>query len=550
MLAVALLASLGLGAVHLRPSDGTAWSTGGPWSLEVTVPDAGGERVTLVEVTSNLGQLREQREEGDGRFRVVLTHQVTTPQVAVVVAHVRIGQRVERGWLSVPVLARRTVFIDTKPHALVSLRIGSRAEPPARADARGRAAISVLAPPGARVAYATSVDRVSNQVTREVPLDAPVVQRLHLAAGHPRETVSPSDPAPLPLELFVAREDGAPAMEHGVSLSTSQGTMGPLRRIAPGLFRTEFVAPKKLTSRTAEVLASLQGEPAVLARLSIGLRSGPPARVSLTMSELRAVEREATLELEAAAHDEHGNEADVSLRLSSTHGALRGDADGRRARLSVPLGDWGPSRVLVRASAADSRTELPIELPHRRWRLGAGALVGAQLGSNDARFTYVDGGAARWATSLRVEVALQAGHLPVELLGLLGGSLQGAQSARPAGDEEGVTVQGSARSAFGALGARYHYALGARWAVHVGVHGGPQLVGVELNDPARSARGRVLVARLGLGLGGTYVLGGGSLIAELEASSASVRRGTRVGPFDVSGNLGGVGISAGYVFRL
>lgn len=279
---------------------------------------------------------------------------------------------------------------------------------------------------------------------------------------------------------------------------------------------------------------------ALEAAVDIALRPGPSARAVLALSEpLREGQAaQATVELS----DEGGNPVSgATLEVAAEGGAAAGPArEIAPGRYAFPLraepgSAPGPARVRVRSGAASSEAGFAVLPVRRLGRLAAGILLGGRSNFSRAH-----------AAGFEAELSMRPGPAPVELLGRVG-LLRFAASRTPLLAPD-IAQQGELSGLSLALGARAELPLPLSFALH-----GTLLAGALRSfGSVRIQGGAADGARQGVAswgpmaaaaLGTSFRAGAGRALAELQFTE-SLGRG------DVSGNLGGLGLSLGYLLAL
>jgi hypothetical protein len=310
--------------------------------LELAVTRADGsadEGAPLPVVVASVGRVRDVRAVGSGRFRAVFEPASTRhPDVAVLLA---LAPRCPLcptpravGHAVVPLAAAIELPGHSEPGARTTVELGGRTFGPVAADARGRFAVPVIVPPGARTATAVSVDRVGNRRTTELDLGLPEPDRLACAAWPP---VVPADGrAEAVIWCAAATPHGAPAPDARLELSASAGTVAPAAPVRGALQRATFRAPRGGGGREALVTARLSSARTASGEaVSIGLATGAPAEVVVSL------EREPV-------------PAGAAVAAAATVRDARGDAVGRaRGPAGATEGLVAPDRFVARRTPGD-----------------------------------------------------------------------------------------------------------------------------------------------------------------------------------------------------
>jgi hypothetical protein len=508
-------------------------------TVELRIPVAGAPADASVEIWSSVGSVANVRRESRELFRATWRAPPERfPQVALLLATVRSGGAQERAWLALPLIASETLQIDTKPRSRVELSLAGVSFGPVRADRAGKARIPVLAPPGQRTALVRVRDPFGNVNETPVDLRPPPFPCVRLLAFADR--ASWTDAEPVHLEVFAVTADGRPASTADLILSADRGKLGPPEERAPGVFRVAFRAPESAGGSAiirAAVAREGQGE-----RVSIALLPGPPVRVRLhaTPAEIAGP---GEIRLEAEVVDAHGNPlAPEGLELSSDAGDLQARGASGVLRVQAALEGRKEIGISARAGPASGTLAIPVRAaiaePAGRpsFRLGdfaAGVLLGGQ--SNLSRAN---------AFSAQAEVSAHPGLRAVEVLARAG-FLQYAPAQSANG---GISQRGELNGLSFALGARASMALRGRFSLHASLLAGALrsfgAVTAESGPAAGLRQGTAQWSAMGIAaVGASMRAGAGRAVAELLLAHAPGRG-------DVAGNLGGVGLSLGYLFAL
>jgi hypothetical protein len=507
--------------------------------VELRIPVPGAPADASVEIWSSVGTVVNVRRESRELFRATWRAPPERfPQVALLLATVRGGGAEQRAWLSLPLIASESLQISTKPRSRVVLSVAGATYGPAQADRAGKTRIPVLLPPGHRTAQVRVRDPFGNVNETSVDLRPPPFSRLRLLAFADR--ASWTDAGPVQLEIFAVTAEGRPATATDLILSADRGKLEAPRELSPGVFRVAFHAPDSAGGAAtirATVSPDAQGE-----TVRIALLPGPPARVTLraTPSEITGPTE---VRLDAEVVDARGNPLPPEgLNLSSDTGDL--DARGASAVLRLPAALDGRKQIGIsaRAGAASGTLAIPIraaiiETPasagFRLRDFATGVLVGGQ--SNLSRAN---------AFSAQAEVSAHSGLPAVEVLARAG-FLQYASARSSLG---GISQRGELNGLSFALGARASMPLRGRFSLHASLLAGALryfgAVTAESGPAAGLRQGTAQWGVMGIAaVGASMRAGRGRAVAELQLAHAPGRG-------DIAGNLGGIGLSCGYLFAL
>jgi hypothetical protein len=195
--------------VSLRSHDGVpialAVSTG-----SITAPELGAD-----------GILRATYRPPEERF----------PQVAIVVAHSEDGRLLD--WATIQLVGRPLVAAKSEPNTPVRVQVAGEEFGPVRTDARGKAELRVLVPPGVTKAQALARDRVGNVGAVPLKLGTPDIQ--HTFALCPPEAGG--------IWYFALDKRGLPRADLAVEATTSLGSVRTPEMVSPGAYHASVVFP-------------------------------------------------------------------------------------------------------------------------------------------------------------------------------------------------------------------------------------------------------------------------------------------------------------------
>jgi len=441
--------------------------------------------------------------------------------------------------------ASEASWADANPVELELFAVAADGSPAARADVsvsadRGRLGVLEERAPGVfRIAFrAPDVAGGAARVRAALSHDAAPAQVVSIAlrAGAPASIQLRPSAAQIAgagevvLRAEVLDTRGNALRDQPVAFSTDYGELaasGPTARL-----RVPAAHEGRRRARIRARAASAEGV------VDVDLRPGPAARaiVQLARSEVReGQDVEATVQLS----DEAGNPIEgAALEVEAERARAEPAREIREGIYSVRVrvGDApGPASLVVRSGVAVGRARLAVIPDERADGIAIGGLVWGQ--SNLSR---------AWGGAAAIELSVHPGLRPIELVaraGLL--QFAPARSALAGSDAIG---RGDLRGLSLAVGARASVALLGRWALHATVSGGAlRTFGTLTVDGGAAAGVRQGTAQWGplgaIAAGTTLRIGPGRAIAELQYTAAPGRG-------DLSGNLGGLTVCAGYLFAL
>lgn len=295
-------------------------------TVTVTAP-AGVEAVHL---SANHGSVTDLRHVAPGQFEArYVPPSETYPRIAVIAAWGAGAEGTLHGFVVVPLWGQGLATVTTRPNAKVTLRIGARDFGPVSADATGVGAVQVQVPPGTTHALHGS---------RRIDLGLPPVARLHALAVP--ATLPADAEAEVTLRIYSVTLAGQlePA---DVMLSVPVGTLGPLRRLSPGVAEAPWRVPA-MGPMTLQASAWVAGSKAAPVNAQLRVTPGPATTLAASASGAKVA----------------GQREPVRLRVQLT------DARGRPAEDEVTWrADFGA--VVVSTPTADGAATAQLELPDR-----------------------------------------------------------------------------------------------------------------------------------------------------------------------------------------
>ena len=369
--------------------------------------------------------------------------------------------------------------------------------------------------------------------SHELPGDT---ARIALLPGPPARIRVRADPAQVSgagevrITAEVVDERGNAVAMEGVRLSADAGTLQA--EGAAALLRVPAAHEGRKEIRVSAVAGALSGTAA------IALRSGAVEHASI---RLPAVAREGdTIEPVVQLTDGGGNPV-AGAALSVTAEGARAEAPrelGEGAytfRLQLPrlAGPEGTAKVRVRAGIAEETVSIPVLHDERPRDVLAGVFAGGQ--SNLSRAN---------AFSLQAEIAAHPGLAAIEVLARTGFFQYAPAEASPGG----ISQRAELRALTFAAGARASMPLRGRFSLHATLLAGALrsfgAISVQSGLAAGLRQGTAQWGLFGAAAAGASMgTANGRAFAEVQLAQAPGRG-------DVAGNLGGVGLSIGYLFHV
>lgn len=329
-------------------------------SVSVSVRDASGAalaglRPVLDVSTGTLGPL-EERAPGvfTARYRLPAERH---PQPVLFAAKVP-GQ--PPAWTVLSICGRTELPVDSdKPSVLVTLRIGGRTFGPVRTDERGAVRVPVEVCPADAEAIAEALDEFGNRTRKKVAIPIPPSPVLVGFAEKPSLAADGVDGSDI--FLVVIAQNGRPVPRITFLAARTTGAVSPVRRLAPGLYRLRYTAPRGLVAKEAVLTITTREFPGLGKReFRFALGAGAPGVMALAAKPERLTnDGRTSSQLELAVRDAGGTGlAGLGPRIScdgGTVGEVRDAGGGTyRASFSPAPGRFGP---------VECRGELPDAQP-------------------------------------------------------------------------------------------------------------------------------------------------------------------------------------------
>jgi hypothetical protein len=300
--------------------------------------------VGAVEVTASVGRIESVRREGDGRFGARWIPPARhVPQVAIVAAVARGASGFTAdGWVAIPLSARATLRVKTRPGTEIALRVGERTFGPRTAGGDGIAVLRVVVPPGVREAH---------HGFRPIDLEVPDSTLLHAVADRTRVLADRTE------EIRVLAWVVAP---HGAArrgdVPVFEPTRGDVRVVArePGAYEARWSLPPG-GAGFQRLAIRLPGAAASTAALRVEAIPGPPATVAVALDRSTLVAGDGgEVAVTARVLDRAGNTVPAGVALDADLGTVARPArraDGATvARWRVPprFGDRSEATITAR----------------------------------------------------------------------------------------------------------------------------------------------------------------------------------------------------------
>ena len=321
--------------------------TDAPTTIEVRGPGD----MADVTVTTNAGQVVDVARVSPGRFTArYLPPSNSLPQVAIVAAVARCGERAAHGWLALPLWGTGSAVLRTRRGASVAVDIAGVRFGPVRAGRDGVASVPVNVPPGVHQGH---------DGRKPVDLHLPATPRAHVVILRGEARADQGET--IPLRVYAVTEDGRP-LEGTPEITAGRGALTPLRRVAPGAWAAELLLDPGRAGPVDVRVAAEPGSPA--STTSLDVVAGSATSVTLALPD-GPVAAGADVELRVTTVDRLGNPTDAPVELSANLGTLSPPGpDGSGAwvaRCRVPAHFGAHDRLRIRARVRGTNGEIHAE---------------------------------------------------------------------------------------------------------------------------------------------------------------------------------------------
>jgi hypothetical protein len=277
---VALVATALLGAADpTLTADVKQIVLGETESVPVTIVASDGDdeqALWPLRVAVNVGSLGPLEPRGGGVFSTVYVPPATRfPQMAVIALWRERGPDAPIHFFNVPLHGSTTLKVQTGAGSSVVAVVGEQRFGPMTADARGRATIPILVPPGVRSAQVEVTNKAGLLTTSGQEIDVPPYSRITVAAV---PTALIADGTQWARVEVMYQLGGAGVSPENIVITPSVGTVR-LRSAAGGRYTYVYSPPTSTTERRALLEVRVKGDAAARATLELALGLPEPTRV-------------------------------------------------------------------------------------------------------------------------------------------------------------------------------------------------------------------------------------------------------------------------------
>jgi len=290
------------------------------------------------------------------------------PHVVVVAVTSGVGELLD--WLAVPAFGQAEVETETEKNASVTVTVGNIAYGPVRADAKGRARLSIVVPPGVKEARAVGSDSLGNEKKDLVDLAPPPVD---LAPPPFNRLLLLCPKGADRLQIIVVDEAGRPTIGQALELTASAGTLNPVTMPHSGVYESLIGLPEDVpVGETVRFGAVIPDAPTSAGECGVRVTGGPPAKVVVTFdadaytagsSVIVAV---TTMVTDSGGRPAHVKQLTVAADVGEVNDNRQVGPGQYRATWKLPDAFDGRSMGRVAARAGHASAEANIALRHGR----------------------------------------------------------------------------------------------------------------------------------------------------------------------------------------
>jgi len=253
-------------------------------TLMFTVVDKAGNPIDSAELmaSSNVGEIQALTPLTGGNYSAVYVPPTTPfPQVAIISVWDK-NRPSTHGFFTIPLIGKVNYPVDARaPGVTLVFKVGETTFPPAVTDTTGKASVPITVPPGIRYADVELIQPSGARSTQKIDLQVPPFNRI--ALGGAPEFLTADGETKAKLRIFAVDGRGRPADGQAISLTTTQGSVTPVRFVRDGVYETIFTAPKLDGSSRTTITAVIDGQEASSSdSVVIGLEPGLPEGLTLS----------------------------------------------------------------------------------------------------------------------------------------------------------------------------------------------------------------------------------------------------------------------------
>ncbi len=294
--------------------------------LSLTVVDQAGNPMDglNIKASANVGEIQGLESTGSGTYKATYVAP-TTPFPQVAILSVWDGSNPDQvfGFFRIPLIGKVNYPVNARaPGVTLVFKVGDTTFPPVTSDASGLASVPITVPPGVPSASVEMIQPSGARSTQKIDLQVPSFNRM--ALGGIADFLPADGRHKAQVQIYVVDIKGRPADSAAISLTTTQGTLTPVKFIGNGLYEATFTAPALSSASRATITAALDGEEMSSSdSLEIGLEPGGPVSVDLAAEPTQITPDVKKVTLTATLRDEEGQPATGSIEFRTAKGPIK-----------------------------------------------------------------------------------------------------------------------------------------------------------------------------------------------------------------------------------
>ncbi|MCB9655034.1 MAG: hypothetical protein H6729_12980 [Deltaproteobacteria bacterium] len=337
-----------------------------------------------IRASVNVGQISDVERIGEGQYRAIFTPpKAHHPQVALIAVWRETGPDAEVRFVRIPLFGRTALPVKTSKHAHVRVVVGDAVFGPVDADAKGRATVPVVVPPGLDEVVAISEDSTGeSQAT--VKTGVPPYNRLTLAVTPYLVRADGTSSA----TVIAYYDRSAPPPMRWVRIKADGGKVSPVSQ-TEGRYHFRYTPGRNIEKKQVTLRASVRQDPAARAEAHLSIGVPLPEAILLYVGDTKLVTgRGDGVTLSAFVVDRFGlNVPGVTITATSSDAQITSTEASPEGEIFVHVSDpnayppGGQATLSLRLQRDDGKMleeRVAIEVDPPRWPSSARFDVAAE----------------------------------------------------------------------------------------------------------------------------------------------------------------------------
>lgn len=240
------------------------------------IEEAAGAEDRPLRLSVNVGSFSGITRKSPGVYRSVYVPPTTRfPQVVLVAVWRETGPEAPIDFLRIPLYGMATTPVQARPNSEVRVQVGIEEFGPVKADAKGKAQVAIVVPPGVAEMVIKLKDKTGVETKSSTPIPLPPYNRL-TGALVPRAVLTDGK-SEARLEVFYDL-GGANVPANRIRVRASIGE-AQFRSADRGRYVYRYVAPAGATAKEVQFNVSVDGDAQASASVTLKLGQPDPARL-------------------------------------------------------------------------------------------------------------------------------------------------------------------------------------------------------------------------------------------------------------------------------